>query len=808
MRVMNIMLSKGRGGLEAVAYQYARVFKERGYESVMVCNRKSPFPVADGVVRIANCSSSKFNPMNWLRIIGAIRRYRPDVVFCHGGRASMFCQALRRFMPRTTRLIGISHGTNTKAFRDMDCALAVSESVQNKIVNVWNAPQGRVRVVHNAVRVPPTPNLVTGRLSKDNDVPVIGFLGRLHPCKGVDILLEACAALKSRGRRFRLLIAGEGQDREALCALAANLGVADCIEWLGWVSGSAREDFFCRIDVLAMPSRKEAFGMVMLEAMSRAKPVVVSDCDTPARIVTEARCGAVVPRGDVGALADALDKMLENRAGLCELGERGFAKAKTEYSEDHLADELEDIVRNCDVTMKRSLTPGRFRVLALMLSDVACLVAVWMLLVFVYKAIGLGAYDPHHYWNLWPIVPIFIGINTIMRLYHGNWMYPAMPLSPVEEFRRLFASSLFTHLLLMSILGISRHNLEYSRVIIGVSGVVVGLFAQSVRNIVRLVLFKLHICQIPVALAGSSETAKQVEAIIQNDPYIGLDIVLKFDNEHLRDIVPVSQKRDVKMLLACQDDRLFRAQLRDFAMWFNYVEYLPRLEIFPVLGSHAVSVGSIGGLEMMNQGRMKALRWEKRILDFMLAIVGTILALPFLLVIPILIKLTSQGPVFFRHERLGKCGRPFKVWKFRTMYADADKRLKDLLAGDPALAAEYAANFKIRNDPRITPLGRFLRKTSLDEIPQIFNVFAGQMSFIGPRPIVAAEIQYYGENYEIFSRIRPGITGLWQCSGRSDTDYTRRVALDVYYALNWSPWMDIWICIRTVFSVLTMKGAM
>jgi len=456
-----------------------------------------------------------------------------------------------------------------------------------------------------------------------------------------------------------------------------------------------------------------------------------------------------------------------------------------------------------------SLTPGRLRVLALMLTDSVCLFAVWAVLVCAYKLVGLGDYDALAYFHLWLVMPIFVGINAICRLYHGNWIYPAMPLSPVEEFRRLFASSVFTHLLLMSFLGFARHNTDYSRFIIGASGVLVGFFAQSFRNVVRNVLFKLHVCQIPVALVGSSssETAKRVEAILGNSAYIGFDIVLKFDEKTLRDIVPRSQMLDVKILLACQDERFFRAQLRDFAAWFSYIEYLPRMEVFPVFGSHAVSIDSIGGLEMMNQGRMKALRWEKRVLDFVLATACFVLALPLFFIVPVLIKLTSKGPVFYRQERLGKQGRPFRIWKFRTMYADADRRLNALLDSNPALKEEFDENFKLKDDPRVTPLGRLLRKTSLDEIPQIFNVFAGEMAFVGPRPIIAREVHYYGADYDTFSRIRPGVTGLWQCSGRSDTGYDRRVALDVYYALNWSPWMDLWICIRTFFSVLLMKGA-
>ena len=154
-----------------------------------------------------------------------------------------------------------------------------------------------------------------------------------------------------------------------------------------------------------------------------------------------------------------------------------------------------------DMTLLGSpLTQGRLRVLALMLADAFCLFATWALLVCGYKAAGFGEYDTLAYFRLWPVLAIFVGVNATCRLYHGNWMYPAMPLSPVEEFRRLFASSVFTHLLLMSVLGFTRHNADYSRFIIGAGGVLVGVFAQSFRNLVRLALFKLHIGQIPVAL--------------------------------------------------------------------------------------------------------------------------------------------------------------------------------------------------------------------------------------------------------------------------------------------------------------------
>ena len=211
---------------------------------------------------------------------------------------------------------------------------------------------------------------------------------------------------------------------------------------------------------------------------------------------------------------------------------------------------------------------------------------------------------------------------------------------------------------------------------------------------------------------------------------------------------------------------------------------------------------------MARHGNMKSLEMaEKRVFDALLAILVFVCALPLFVVIPLLIKLTTPGPVFYKAPRLGRNGRPFFIWKFRSMYSDADRRLESLLMIDESAREEYKVLFKIKNDPRITFLGKILRRTSLDELPQLLNVFRGEMSLVGPRPIVEAEISRYGKDYEIVSKFRPGITGLWQTSGRNDVDYNRRIALDTYYVLNWSHWLDVCIVLKTVWCVLCMKGA-
>ena len=453
------------------------------------------------------------------------------------------------------------------------------------------------------------------------------------------------------------------------------------------------------------------------------------------------------------------------------------------------------------------LSSGRCRNALLAISDALCLFTVGLVLVWIYYLLGFSQYKLSIYWRIWPIFPLNVFLNAVCRLYHGNWMYPAMPIAPIEEFRRLFACSMFSHLIVICFLGFTRHNLEYSRLLIGFSGFFTGLFAQSFRNCTRQLMSKFSIFQIPVMLVGDGIVAKRVEKALGCNPHIGFKIKARLGEHELREILPVAMKKNIKIMLACQNERLFRVQLREFASWFNFIEYLPQVDAFPVFGSHAIVISRIGGLEMVNQLRMKALKWEKDIIDGITTAVALFFAMPLMVIIVVLIKLTSSGPVIYKAKRLGKKGCPIVVYKFRTMYADADKRLEKLLQENQSLASEFKKNFKLKTDPRVTPLGKILRKTSLDELPQLFNIIKRNMSLVGPRPIVEDEIKYYGENYEIFSSVKPGLTGLWQTSGRSDTSYEERVALDVYYILNWSPWMDIWILLKTIFSVIFLKGA-
>jgi undecaprenyl-phosphate galactose phosphotransferase len=198
----------------------------------------------------------------------------------------------------------------------------------------------------------------------------------------------------------------------------------------------------------------------------------------------------------------------------------------------------------------------------------------------------------------------------------------------------------------------------------------------------------------------------------------------------------------------------------------------------------------------------------KRTFDVAMSAMLMVVLSPLILVLSIAIKRASHGPITYSQKRIGRHGVPFECIKFRTMVSDADAQLHRWSQDNPELYAEYLKTYKLRDDPRVTAIGKWLRRTSLDELPQLWNVLRGDMSLVGPRPVVAKELdEHYGPATQLYIRARPGMTGLWQVSGRSDTSYKRRVFLDEWYILNWSFWYDIVILIQTAWIVATGKGA-
>ncbi|MFR6021566.1 MAG: sugar transferase [Clostridia bacterium] len=200
----------------------------------------------------------------------------------------------------------------------------------------------------------------------------------------------------------------------------------------------------------------------------------------------------------------------------------------------------------------------------------------------------------------------------------------------------------------------------------------------------------------------------------------------------------------------------------------------------------------------------------KRLIDILGGLVGCVLLVPITVAIYIARKVLKEdeGPMFYEHLRYGKDGKKFRIYKFRSMCIDADKRLKEYLEQNEEARKEFEENHKLKDDPRITKLGKFIRKTSIDELPQFVNVLKGDMSLIGPRPIVDGEIEKYGENKEKFLSVKPGLTGYWAANGRSDITYEERMKMELYYVDNISFKLDIQIFFKTIISVIKKEGAM
>lgn len=467
------------------------------------------------------------------------------------------------------------------------------------------------------------------------------------------------------------------------------------------------------------------------------------------------------------------------------------------------------------------MTDARIRVFALAVSDALCMGGIILLTAFTYRHFG-GRYEMRLYYDMWPIIPIFLCSNGFIRLYHGNFFYPGTALCPVEELRRLFFSVSLAFLMLLSYLVLFRLDANHSRLVLSVSWMLTVLSLAPARWMVRTVLRNMNIGQIDVIVAGAGRTGLILAEEFRKDRHFGFRVAGFLDDDaalgsgsmlpkpllgKLDDAVSIAKNMKIQYLICCLPLTAVQSHLKDYIRYFRHIMIVPDNQVLPISWAYPVSLHGISGIELKNQLLLPLPRMLKYCLEMIMASCAMIVLFPVFVVLAAVVKLGSPGPVFYRAKRLGLNGKTIEVWKFRTMYKDADERLKKLLAEDAVFRAEWEDKFKVDNDPRITPLGRFLRKSSLDELPQFLNVLRGEMAVIGPRPIVDDEKKYYGDEYAVFSRVKPGITGLWQVSGRSETTYERRVALDMYYILNWSIWLDYYILLKTIKEVLFCKGA-
>ena len=360
--------------------------------------------------------------------------------------------------------------------------------------------------------------------------------------------------------------------------------------------------------------------------------------------------------------------------------------------------------------------------------------------------------------------------------------------------------------------------------------VLLGVFGFFFIVLFRFILKKffawLHLFEEPVLLVGAGLTARILLRHFRHDlglnyRFIGyledykpnpevaaqLPLLGKF-----ADVERVIQETGVRKVLVMAPG-LEQKNLQDLVYKIQplvtSVAFIPDLGTMPLSNMETESLidGHVVMFKMRNNLRN---RWNclfKFVFDWCLTLIGTLCISPFLLLVSLWIYWDSPGPVIFKHRRIGKDGKEFYCYKFRSMCADADIKLKELLENDPEARAEWAQDFKLKKDPRITKSGEFLRKTSLDELPQVFNVLKGEMSLVGPRPIIREEMHRYGKYIDDYYMVRPGITGMWQTSGRSDISYNERVQMDTWYVRNWNIWFDVVLLWRTMKVVIGRKGA-
>ncbi len=429
-----------------------------------------------------------------------------------------------------------------------------------------------------------------------------------------------------------------------------------------------------------------------------------------------------------------------------------------------------------------------------------------------------GAYYPSGILLRLAPVPVLICIiNMFSRLYCGNPCYPGFGVSPVEELRRLTISTFSGYAFCWTIFSLTRTAEYFSRIGLGISLIFSLIFIFCFRWLVRRMMKKAGLFQRKAYLAGHDcQLLRQLYRFFDADSYYGIEIAGVFgagDAEWIRpgcvtgEIDGLADAFPVDNLIVEMNLNENRERFDDWNRIFHNIMIVSEKTVFPVLWSHPVEVGGFGALEISNRTKYHMVIFLKRATEIFFVSLSLAAVLPLFLLLCVAVKISSRGPVFYRAHRLGKGGRPISVLKFRTMYENADERLERILSRRPDMREEWENNFKIRKDPRITPFGALLRRTSIDELPQLINVLRGDMSLIGPRPIVEREVRYYGAYYDLFSSVKPGITGLWQISGRSNLDYADRVRLDVYYIRNWTFWLDFYIFVKTFPAVFFARGA-
>jgi Undecaprenyl-phosphate galactose phosphotransferase WbaP len=456
----------------------------------------------------------------------------------------------------------------------------------------------------------------------------------------------------------------------------------------------------------------------------------------------------------------------------------------------------------------------------LIVSDALLALLVWWVAAVLRGIWGEGALSPL---SVATIAPVAVGW-VVIRAFLG--LYPGYGLDSAERLRR-HTYSVFATLAILAIFAVAfQVGDRISRLLLALVFLGLLFLAPFTQHLTRWGLKRIGLWGKPIIVLGYGEHGANIVGLLREGWELGYDPVAALD--YRLDKTPAEPVEDAsgqKEWAGVVD--LAREHGVDtviFAMPHARREQLAELVSLASLSfRHAMVVLNFGGITnsavaakdlagtlaveiKYNLLDPWALR-TKRALDVVATVIGGTLILPLLLVLALLVYLESGSPIFYRDQRMGKGGKPFSCIKFRTMMSNAEALLQTMLEEDAVLREEYSKYHKLRDDPRVTRVGHFLRKTSLDELPQIWNVLKGQMSLVGPRPYLPRESRDIGFPQNEILRVLPGITGPWQVSGRNHALFGERVEMDVYYVRDWSVWLDIVLLARTVKIVLFGRGA-
>ncbi len=465
------------------------------------------------------------------------------------------------------------------------------------------------------------------------------------------------------------------------------------------------------------------------------------------------------------------------------------------------------------IACSRTLTVGSLvaaDMLAVLFSGV---VAIALRLVFH------GDFHMEGYAPFLGALPLFFLVYSAMDLY------PGIAANAIEEFRGLMRAITLSYLLVLgSTFFIKAHD-HYSRIAFVIGWLLTLALAPMTRHMLRNIGAKQSWWGVPTVIFGTDKTAQNILRVLQEQPTLGLRPIAVLHQDGSCPRLPnpgslytgdFSQAEKlaahnkgsyaVLALPALRSSELEEV-LNEYSQHFHHTLVMPDVTGMSSLWVSARDFGGMLGLEVEQKLSHTLPRVMKRCFDLLVAGAISLCLLPLFVVLYLCTRLSSPGPVFYGHRRLGRGHQMFTAWKFRSMVTNGDEVLQEHLDRDPALRAEWERDRKLKRDPRVTTIGSIMRKTSLDELPQLWNVLCGDMSLVGPRPIVMAEVERYGNRYQHYRRVTPGITGLWQVSGRNSTTYQRRTEIDEYYVRNWSISLDLYILYRTVKTVLFTEGA-